>query len=383
VERQVTELTAELAPVVEGNTAFAWGLYDELRGEEGNLFLSPFSISAALSMTYAGAEGQTAEQMSDVLHIGGDGDVHHRAFGSFVRDLSGDKPGRAYQLFIANRLFGRDDKEIGEGFLSLVEAEYAAELERLPFASDTEGSRQRINEWVAEQTREKITDLLPLGSITVDTALVLTNAIYFKAFWATQFDPADTHDGPFTGDDGSQVTVPMMSAELDCSLARGQDWSLLELDYEDHEVSLVIVMPEGERTLEELEAFLVGEGLEGLLESSSEREIHLRMPRFEFRYAFSVRDALMALGMVDAFDSIEANFGGIADDVWIDDVFHEAYVKVDEEGTEAAAATAVVMEDFAAAPETFSVDRAFIFAIRDKLTGSVLFLGRVVDPSAS
>lgn len=380
VEREVNQLTAELEPVVEGNTTFAWDLYDELRGEPGNVFVSPFSISAALSMTYAGAREQTAVQMSDVLHIEGEGDAHHGAFGALVRDLSGDKPGRAYQLYIANRLFGRDDKEIGAEFLSLLEADYEAGLERLPFSSDPDGSRQRINDWVSEQTREKIAELLPPGSISPSTALVITNAIYFKAFWATQFDPADTRDGLFTRANGEQVTVPMMSAEIDCSMVRGQDWSLLELDYEDHEVSMVIVMPEGDRTLEELEAMLVNDGLNDLLASSGEREIQVRMPSFEFRYSFSVRDALVALGMTDAFD-FSADFGGIAEDVFIDDVLHEAYVRVDEEGTEAAAATAVVMRD-TAAPQSFDVDRAFVFAIRDKLTGSLLFIGRVDDPRA-
>lgn len=378
--REVQEVTADLAPVVEGNSEFAWDLYDELRAEEGNLFLSPFSISAALSMTEVGAREQTAAEMQTVLHIDGENAERHRAFGALIRDLSGDKPGRGYQLYIANRLFARDDKEIGTEFLTILDEEYGAGLERLPFGSDPEGSRAHINEWVAEQTRDKIVDLLPSGSITPSTALVITNAIYFKAFWAEQFDRSDTRDGPFTRMNGEQVTVPMMSAELDCSSAHGEGWSLLELDYEDHEVSMVIVLPEGETTLADVEAMLIDDGLDAMLATSHEQELEVRMPRFEFRYSFSVADMLMALGMIDAFDPIAADFAGIADDVFISDVLHEAYVRVDEEGTEAAAATAVVMEDSAAMP--FNVDRAFVFAIRDKLTGSLLFLGRVDDPTA-
>ncbi len=380
VPREVREVTAELAPVVDGNSAFAWDVYDQVRSEPGNLFLSPFSISAALSMTDVGARGQTADQMQAVLHIDDAGPSHHQAFGALIRDLSGEKAGRGYQLYIANRLFGRDDKEIGEDFLAVLDEDYGAGLERLPFGSDPEGSRSRINDWVAEQTREKIVDLLPTGSITPNTALVITNAIYFKAFWAEQFDPGDTRDDTFTRADGEQVTVPMMSAEIDCSPARNEEWSLLELDYEDHEVSMVIVMPEGSSTLDDVETMLVSGGLDDMLAQGHDQELQVRIPRFEFRYAFSVADALVALGMEDAFDPSAADFSGIADDVFVSDVIHEAYVRVDEVGTEAAAATAVVMEDRAYMP--FDVDRAFVFAIRDKLTGSLLFLGRVDDPTA-
>jgi serpin B len=381
VERDVQALTGDLAPVVEGSSQLAWDLYSEVRTEEGNLFLSPFSISAALSMTSVGARENTADEMSAVLHFDVEDRARHQAFGALIRDLSGDKPGRGYQLYIANRLFARDDKEIGEEFLAILDEEYGAGLERLAFGSDPNGSRQYINEWVAEQTREKIVELIPSGSITPDTALVITNAIYFKAFWAEQFDPSDTHDGLFTRMDGSQVTVPMMSAEIDCNTSRGEGWSLLELDYEDHEVSMVIILPEGDSTLEDVEAQLAADGLSSMLASIYEQELQVRMPRFEFRYAFSVADALTNLGMVDAFNPAAADFGGIAGDVFINDVIHEAYVRVDEEGTEAAAATAVVMLDSASMP--FDVDRAFLFVIRDKLTGSLLFLGRVDDPTAS
>jgi len=383
VERQITERTAELAPVVDGNNSFAWSLYDVLRAEPGNRFFSPFSLYAALSMTYGGARGETATQMHDVLFIGDDDAQHHTGLGALMRDLNGDKEGRAYQLRIANRIFGRQDVEIEPTFLELVATDYEAPLEQLDFAGDPEGSRGTINEWVAEQTEDKIDELLEPGTITSDTAVVLANAIYFFAFWAEQFDPADTRDAPFTLADGTQVTVPMMSAEVEARVAMDYSGdgaaSVLELDYEDHEVSLVVLLPASYDGLDALEQTLVAGGYDDLLASAQPGEYQVDLPSFEFRDKFSAVTALQTLGAPAMFCDGPADFSGIAPNLCVSDVIHEAYVKVDEEGTEAAAATAVVMED--SASMGFSVNHPFVFAIRDQLTGTILFLGRVADPS--
>jgi len=386
VERQVTERTAELAPVVDGNNAFAWSLYDVLRAEPGNRFFSPFSLYTALSMTYAGARGETATQMREALHIGDDDAQHHAGLGALLRDLSGEKEGRAYQLRIANRIFGQLGLAIEPAFLDLVATEYAAPMEQLDFGGDPEGSRSTINEWVAEQTEDRIEELLRPGDITTDTAVVLANAIYFWALWAEQFDPADTRDAPFTLADGSQVTVPMMSAEVEARAAVRYPGdgtpSVLELDYEDHEVSFVVLLPATADGLDALEQTLVAGGYDDLLASARPQEIQVGLPSFEFRDRFSAVTALRTLGAPAMFCDAPADFSGIASSLCVSDVVHEAYVKVDEEGTEAAAATAVVVTVQAASP-AFIANHPFVFAIRDQLTGTILFLGRVEDPSAS
>jgi len=241
-----------------------------------------------------------------------------------------------------------------------------------------------INEWVAEQTEDKIDELLVPGTITSDTAVVLANAIYFRALWAEQFDPVDTRDAQFTLADGTQVTVPMMSAEVEARTAVDYSGegapSVLELDYEDHEVSLVVLLPASHDGLDALEQTLVAGGYDDLLASAQPGEIRVELPSFEFRDKFSAVPALQTLGAPAMFCDGPADFSGIAPNLCVSDVIHEAYVKVDEEGTEAAAATAVIMQDSASAG--FTVDRPFVFAIRDQLTGTILFLGRVEDPSA-
>jgi len=386
VERQITARTAQLAPAVDGNNAFAWSLYDVLRAEPGNRFLSPFSLYAALSMAYAGARGETATEMRAVLHIGDDDVQHHAGLGALLRDLSGEKEGRAYQLRIANRIFAQIGFSIEPAFLDLVTTEYAAPSEQLDFAGDPEGSRTAINEWVAEQTEDKIDQLLDPDTITSDTAVVLANAIYFWALWAEQFDPADTWDAPFTLADGSQVAVPMMSAEVEARAAVGYPGdgtpSVLELDYEDHEVSFVVLLPATADGLDALEQTLVAGGYDDLLATAQPGEFQVELPSFEFRDRLSAVAALRTLGAPAMFCDAAADFSGIAPDLCVSDVVHEAYVKVDESGTEAAAATAVVTRLQSASP-AFIADRPFVFAVRDQLTGTILFLGRVEDPTAS
>ena len=378
--RQVTELNAELSDVVDGNSAFAWSMYDQLRGEQGNLFFSPFSISAALGMTYAGAAGATADQMASTLHVADPSDFH-ASFGSLIRDLDGDK-GRGYDLYIANQLFGQDGYPFESTFLDLTNQDYGAELELVDFQGATEPSRKRINEWVAEKTRDKIPELLPQGILDSSTRLVLANAVYFKADWAEQFDEEDTSNRPFTLRDGTQVQVPTMSHKGDYRAYYSANLQAVELDYLDDEVAMLIVMPSGEGTFEEVEGTLLQDGFGPIVAGLHSSELFIQMPKFEFRDKTDLKPRLEALGIVDAFEPTMADFSGIAPtDLYLTAVVHEAYVKVDEQGTEAAAATAVSASD--SGPSSISVNRPFVFAIRDRLTGSILFLGRVDDPRAS
>ncbi len=379
-DRVVTERSPDMNVLVEGNTAFAVDMYQWMASEdEGNLFFSPFSISSALGMTYAGARSTTAEAMEDTLHIGLEGDTFHEQFGMLTRDLDGDK-GRGYELSIANRLFGQTGYTFGTDFLAINADHYGAPLEELDFGADPEAARVHINDWVAEQTKDKIDELLVPGVITGDTRLVLTNAIYFKAFWLTQFDEDDTYDGTFRAPSGD-VTVPMMNMEIEVEYSDDDEVSVVRLPYEDDEVSMLLVLPHDEDGLADVEAMLSPEQIDAWADSTHPTEIWMAMPSWEMRYKLSLVPALTDLGMGEAFDSFAADFSGITDTgMFIADVIHEAYVKVDEEGTEAAAATAVVMED-GAVGDMFVADHPFLYIIRDDLTGSVLFMGRVADPS--
>lgn len=381
--REVTELTPELEAVVEANNRFSLELQQAVQQAEpqDNLFLSPFSVSAALSMTLAGANGETETQMRDVLHVE-DEAQHHENLGLLVQDLGGLHPGRAYQLHTANRLFGQEGATWKEDFLGITEQDYAAPLEELDFASDPEGSRTHINEWGAEQTQGLIEDVLPPGSIHTETRLALANAIYFKADWLDAFDEDYTADRDFTLEDGTVVQVPTMSGEMELMFGGSEEVAVIGLPYEDEELAFWVVMPTDGTTLAELEASLDATELSDWMDGADQRsEITVQLPRFELRNQLALGSVLTEMGMVDAFTS-GADFSGMSEALTLalDDVHHQAYVKVDEEGTTAAAVTVVTSYDVSYQEPT-TIDRPFLFLIRDELTGTVLFTGRMGDPS--
>ena len=381
-----------LAELAAGNAAFALDLHRHLVDAEGdNLFVSPYSISVALAMTYAGARGETKAQMAEALHYTLGEDVHP-AFGELRSELDGRGSGGGddgqasdgVRLDVANALWGREEYDFDQDYLDLVEEHYGGGLRRADFVGDPEGERERINAWVEEQTEDRIQDLLPSNAISAKTVLVLTNAIYFLADWDEPFDPEETNEGTFTALDGSESTVPMMRRHLETPYASVSGAEAVELPYVGGDVSMVLILPE-EGGFEGFERDLDPGVLFGIFEELRSREGDLAMPRFEFESGFALADALASLGMPDAF-SASADFSDITDgdnSLAIDDVYHEAFVSVDEEGTEAAGATAVVMQD-SAGPEPFHVrfDRPFLFCIRDRPTDAVLFLGRVADAGA-
>ncbi len=386
VARQVAALTAKLEPVVSGNNRFALSLYQQIVAaaevQNQNLFLSPFSLTAALAMTYAGAAGETAQEMAEVLEVRTDEAVFHQQLGALMADLNGDKAGRGYQLYIASRLFGQQDWPFEEAFLSLNQQHYGAPLQQLDYCADPEQARATINDWVAGQTKDKIEELFPEGQFSCLTALALVSAIYFKADWAEQFDPEATADRPFHLLSGDTVSVPTMSAELDIRMAEETDLTLLDIAYQDDELSMLILLPAEPDGLPQLETSLEPERIEQLLADSFDNESTVELPRFEIRSRPEVKQALIDLGMVTAFDPDAADFSRMASGppLAVDDVVHEAYVLVNEEGTEAAAASGVEMT-FRSAPLPIQVNRPFLFLIYDRLTESILFLGRVVDPA--
>ncbi|MGC9467974.1 MAG: serpin family protein [Anaerolineae bacterium] len=382
----------DLAALIEGNQAFALDLYHYLAQiSDGDLFLSPHSITAALAMTYAGARGETEAEMAETLHFNLPQDRLHPAFNALDQALSqrGEgaegKDGEGFRLHIVNALWGQKDYEFQQAFLDVLARNYGAGLRLVNFIEDAEAARQTINEWVSDQTEGRIEDLIPQGALDALTRLVLTNAIYFNAAWAEPFEERQTEQAPFYLLDGTTVEVPMMHQTTPFDYAAGEGYQAVALPYDGHELSMVILLPDtGEFT--EFEQSLDSETLTAILEDFERQRLILSMPRFEMRSKFSLTDALTALGMPTAFTE-EADFSGMTGnrELMITDVFHQAFVSVDEEGTEAAAATAVVVGLTSAMPGEpveMTIDRPFIFLIRDNQTGAVLFVGRIFNPAA-
>ncbi len=382
---------ADLSAVAEGNSAFAFDLYQRLVEEQGdqNLFYSPYSISLALAMTYAGARGETEQQMADAIHYTLPHERLHPAFNALDQALESrgkgaeGKDDKGFRLNIANAIWGQEGYPFLDAFLDTLAMNYGAGLRVLDFVEAPEKARVTINEWVSEKTEGKIEELIPRGVIGSATRLVLTNAIYFNAAWSTPFQEERTRDGAFHLLDGSEVTVPMMRQTTSYGYAKGEGYQAVELPYDGRQLSMVIVLPKAGE-FEAFEGALDAERMSAIVDKLDRQEVALTMPKFEFDAGFGLNDALRAMGMEDAF-SEAADFSGMTGttELFISSVIHKAFVSVDEEGTEAAAATAVVMAEKAmpAEPVEVTVDRPFTFTIRDIETGAVLFVGRVLDPS--
>ena len=379
---------AELNALVDGNNAFALDLYQSLRSENGNLILSPFSISLALAMTYSGARGETEAQMADVLNFSGQ-EQTHAAFNALdlaLEDnpLTLDKDQEPMQLSIANSVWAEQTFTFLPDFLDTLSVNYGAGIHLLDFVNNPDPSRKEINKWVSNETKDKINNLLPEGTINPATKMVLVNAIYFKADWLAPFDADDTFDGIFKLSDGSEVTVSMMDQLMNIPYAIRDGYAVVDLPYARGTAVMTILLPD-EGRFEEIESQLNHEMLKEVLEGMSTTELSVFMPKFEYESAFLLSDALTELGMPAAFDDDRADFSGMTDQqkLFIADVIHKAYVKVDEKGTEAAAATAVMFEGafgaFLGTPQ-FHMDRPFIYFIRDAESGQILFVGRVLNP---
>ena len=369
----------------EANNAFALALYQQLAESEGNLFYSPYSIYTALMMTYAGAAGQTAEQMKQALEITVPEGEAHAALNALNLTLKNNSMFDGVPVFsfnVANQLWGQKDFVFNEQFLNTLSAYYDANLKTVDFR-DSENARALINLWVAAQTNDKIKDLIPEGVLNALTRLVLTNAVYFKAAWMNQFDPANTAPGTFTLSDGSQVDVPMMRAQRSMQAFVDEQFAVVELPYVGGRYSMVLVMP-AQGGLAEFESSLDAERLNEILGSLSTASVTLGLPKFKLESSFGLSEAMKTLGMTDAFTPGLADFSGMEGtrNLYISDLLHKAYVDVNEEGTEAAAATAVVvgMTSMPAESYTIDFDRPFLFLIRDIQTNAILFMGRMADP---
>ncbi|HWR64489.1 MAG TPA: serpin family protein [Bellilinea sp.] len=369
-----------------GNNEFALELYQQLRSQSGNLFYSPFSISQALAMTYAGAKGETETQMASTLHFDLAQADLHAAFNALSATLAsrvGDSDQGGFELNIANALWGQQGFGFQPDFLDTLALHYGAGMQAVDFAA-SDAARQTINDWVAEQTKDKIQDLIPEGVLNELTRLVLTNAIYFKAAWLLPFEESATQNDTFDLLDGSEIQVPMMRQVESFGYLKAEDFEAVELFYEGRELSMVILLPD-EDQFAAFEQNLNAATLQSFIDQLAVERLDLSLPKFKVESSFGLAETLAAMGMPDAFDVVNADFSGMTGqpDLFITDVVHKAFVDVNEIGTEAAAATGVVMglkSMPTGEPIEVKIDRPFLFVIRDVQTGAMLFFGRVVEP---
>jgi len=385
---------AEMAAAAKGDSEFALALYAKIKGN-GNVMVSPASARIALAMTYAGARGTTAEQMAKVLAIPNDPKTHD-AFGAITgqwHSWAGQKvektpedPTQPFTLRVANRLFGQQGRPFVPAYLTLLSDKYAAPLSQVDFKTAAEPSRKHINGWVEDHTEKRIKDLLPAGSVNASTRLVLVNALYFKADWINKFEKTRTADADFEKTPKSKVKVPMMSKLDRFQYAETPDAQVLEMGYRGAPVAMTIVLPKARDGLAKLEGSLSPAVLSGWIGKLASERVNVRLPRFKVESSFQLASVLGALGMTDALDPNKADFSGMdgTKDLFIGEVIQKTFCAVDEAGTEAAAATAVMMRATAAPaptpPKEFLADHPFLFMIRDTKTGSLLFMGRVAEP---
>jgi serpin B len=357
-----------------------------LRHRDGNLFFSPASISTALAMAYAGARGDTASEMAKTLHFTLPQPQLHPAMGAVLSDLNAAHDG--YLLSVANALWAQRGSTFREDFLKIMNQDYGAGFNQVDFKTATGAARLTINRWVEQKTEDKIKDLLPPGALKSSTRLVLTNAIYFKGDWQTQFDKAQTKTEDFHASPTTTIQVPLMHREGGFNYLKGETWQALEIPYKNKQLSMVIFLPDDSNGLPALEQAMMTANMQQWvrrLEPAS--KVIVTVPKFRMTQEFELGGTLSAMGMPEAFTG-SADFSGMTGsrDFAISDVIHKAYIDVNEEGTEAAGATAVTMRALAIRvpdqpPPVFRADHPFVFLIRDNRSNSILFMGRVANPA--
>ncbi len=382
----------QIQALADDNTAFALSFYDQVRTGNENLIFSPISLSLALSMTLTGAETSTLEAMRSALQLSLAEDAVHPAFNALLlaieesqKDLPDEIEGSKFQLNIANSIWGQVDFPFKQPFIDTLAFHYGAGIHTLDFAGAPEPSREVINAWVEDETEGKIQDLLPQGSIDSLTRLVLANAIYFNGSWRFPFPRGGTKDAPFTTIDGEEMMVEMMRlSEKRLLYHQGDDFQAVQLPYISPDFAMTIIPPDDGDFLK-VEDDLTPEMIQALHANFQSELMHLQMPKLDFETTIGAKEVLMDLGMAEAFDPALSDFTGMADveDLYISDVLHKATINVDEVGTEAAAATAVIVAETSAPidePISMVVDRPFLFLIRHTPTGTILFMGSVMQP---
>ncbi len=364
---------------------FALDLYRKLAADEGNLFFSPTSISTALTMTWAGAKGETARETANVLHLGSDPGKVPADFSQLLASLNKDDS--AFTLNIVNRLWGQESFPFETSYTTLIKEFFQGDLERMDFRGNSEVQRQKINQWVADQTENKIQNLMPNGSVDQNTSLVLTNAIYFLGDWVYPFDGYNTRERAFYTPNGSLVKIPAMTLNEDLRYYSDDQLAAVALPYEGHALNFIVLLPTDKKGLPSLEASLTSESLKKYSEAMSSTDVIVQLPKLDLARSIKLNDVLIQMGMEDAFSPQAADFSGMCDHcgLFISTVVHKSFLKVDEMGTEAAAATglgvmATSMPDLDIYPQLFIADHPFLFLIQHEETGAILFMGRFENP---
>jgi serpin B len=372
---------ADLTAVVKGNNAFAFDLYSAVAKEPGNLFLSPYSVSSALAMTYAGARGETAEQMKKTLHFDLAAAKLHPGFAELMKEFN--VSGKGYELSVANALWGQQGTQFHPEFLEITKKYYSGGFQEVDYIHKTEQARLTINNWVEKKTNHKIVELIKPKILNNLTRLVLTNAIYFKGLWEFQFKPANTQPAPFYVSSKEKINVPLMYQVGKFKYTETDQLQILELPYRGGTIAMDILLPKPQSDVTKLESNFQSANFESWLNKMSMKRVDVFIPKFKLEKEFSLNSYLNDLGMKDAFDENKADFSGMSKTfLYITHVIHKAFVEVNEEGTKAAAATAVIMgtKSINEEPVFFKADHPFCFLIRDTHSGSILFIGRVVNP---
>ena len=376
--------------MVAGNTQFALDLYDRLRQGDGNLFFSPYSVSTALAMTYAGTHGQTAQEMARTLHFALEPQRLHPSFAELLRSTRGDKRQHGYELNVANALWCQHQYPLLPDFLDTTRKHYGSGVGQADFINSGEQARRDINSWVANQTGNRIKDLLRPGDLSADTRLVLTNAIYFKGDWDAPFERESTKNDDFYLTPQRKVHVPLMWQHDHFGYLDGGSFQVLALPYRGRLLSMLILLPKKVDGLGELEKSLREDTLAKWLANMHTQDAEVYLPRFKMTQRYSLQDVLARMGMPSLFDPAARDLSGInntSDRPYLTKVIHQAFVEVNETGTEAAAATASLVLAGAAPsfgpppqPVIFRADHPFLYLIRDNRSGSILFMGRVTNP---
>jgi serine protease inhibitor len=373
------------AEVVKANNSFAFELYGEI-GSEKNQIFSPFSISSALAMTYAGARKTTAEEFVKVFHFTSDQDAFHPAYKKLIADIESAQ-NEDLQISVANALWPQKKYVFLKEYLDLMKEYYGVEITYLDYKKDAEGSRLIINKWVEDKTNDKIKDLLKPGILTELTRMVLTNAIYFKGDWKNAFNEDATYEAPFFLDKNEQVLAERMNiTQGSVKYMENEDLSMLELPYSKDKMSMVFILPKEKDGIEGLEKNLNYMNYNRWYMQMNPQKVIIGIPKFKIDFYIDLSEVLKAMGLETAFTG-NANFSGMTgiEDLKIDKVIHKAFIEVNEAGTEAAAATAVIMIEKTSAispppPKAFIADHPFIYIIKDNKTGAILFMGKVMNP---
>ena len=390
-----SEVPSGPMPSGEESDAFALAIYSVLRRSAENLFFSPLSVRSALGMAQAGARGETAAQMRKALRISSSDEVLHGVFGRTIQRLNMTRGGE-YEMAVANSLWAQDGPApLLPEFLDLIAGQYGCVVNLVDFRSGSEAARLAMNQWVEDKTNHKIQDVISSGSVNTETRLVLVNAVYFKGLWVMPFQRAATRDERFYLGDSGEVRVPLMHQDGQVRYLQGAGFQAVDLAYRGGDTSLLVLLPKRKNGLEDLEKRLSVQMLQVCASQMVPRRVNVFLPRFKITWgSVNLCEHLTTLGVHLAFNRYKADFSGIngrkppdEDSLFLSAIFHKAFIEVHEEGTEAAAATSITFPLMAARfskPQPvpiFRADHPFLYAIRDRKSGTILFLGRMIDPS--